>query len=537
MHILQVTLYSKLVAELSRVSENNINIRYLFIAFLIYKIFTTPYFVEPFQNFCEKWQRSKDESVLIIPQHKRIFTTYTGNQTRESVQQLYSDRFRALNYYLSKHLPSNINKMVEISRRESKSIWETETIDYILLPIQEEKILIDPENDIYFEIFIKEENKDSDEKKQKDVTSYKNYTYKLTKRGKNQFHVLEKFIENSVAEYKNEILNKKQQSVFEYLKYKKDDDDNCEMVFYKYPFRSNKYLDKNIFFEGKVEFIKYVDRFVKKSDPDEKSPAEQQYEDAGITFKSGIMMIGPPGCGKSSTIRGILNRTKRHGILVRWSSLNTCSEFTALLRSTKINGVKYEPGELCFIFEDFDANNDEILKCRTTKTDSISIEQEKLSNLAMNDFSSEESADDIKQELLKTKKTMETMILLQNQKKEDALTLECVLNTIDGIMELHDVMLIFTTNHLEKIDPAFIRPGRIDYILKLDLASVCVIKEMIAHKYRNECLDIDQYQSYFDRINGSVISPADIQMTCLKYGPGEIENCLEELIKKTVVHL
>jgi hypothetical protein len=488
-----------------------------------------------FERYYNKWRNPEEESILIIPQHKRIFTTYSGGQSRETVQQLYSDRFRALNYFLSEYLPQDINKMIEISRRETKSIWDTETVDYILLPTQNEKILIDKQQEIYFEISITEENRDSDDKKTKDVSSYKNYTYKLSKRGKNKFAVLNNFLEECIAEYKNKILNKKDQSIFEYIKYTKDEDDRCEMVFRKYPFRSNKYLEKNIFFEGKTDFIDYVDRFVMKSDPLEKNASEQQYEDAGITFKAGIMMIGPPGCGKSSTIRGILNRTKRHGVLVRWSSLNSCSEFCALLRSTKINGVEYDPSELCFIFEDFDANNDDILKCRSTKkTDSIDLPGEHYS-FTSSDCSSEASADDIKQELAKTKKALETMVMIQNQKKDDSLTLECVLNTIDGIMELHNIMLIFTTNHLEKIDPAFTRPGRIDYILKLEKATVPTIREMVAYKYRNENIDIKDYDDYFKRMNGGIVSPADIQITCLKYGLGEINECLEELVKKTSI--
>jgi chaperone BCS1 len=266
-----------------------------------------------------------------------------------------------------------------------------------------------------------------------------------------------------------------------------------------------------------------------KSDPMEKNPSEEQYEDAGITFKAGIMMIGPPGCGKSSTIRGILNRTKRHGILVRWSALNSCTEFSSLLRCTKINGVNYDPSELCFIFEDFDANEDDVLKCRSEKKAAKEIPHQ--ISFVSNDNESASEDDNLKQELSKTKKALENIMMIQ--KKEDALTLECVLNTIDGIMELHNIMLIFTTNHLEKIDPAFTRPGRIDYILKLERACVSTIREMIAYKYRRENIDMTQYDRYFEKMNGHIISPADVQITCLKYGAGEIEQCLEELLGRT----
>jgi hypothetical protein len=530
-HVLQVSMYSKIISELMKfASIEKINIHYIVCVFILYQIFTSPVCKEHIEKYFNKWKNENDESVIIIPQHKRVFSTHSGGHTRETVQQLYSERFRALNFYLSEYLPKDIDKMIEISRRENKSIWDSETVDYILLPVKNEKILIDKVNNIYFEISITEESKDSDEKKSKDISSYKNYTYKLSKKGKGQFHVLNKFLNDCIAEYKNKILNKKEQCIFEYIKYSKDeDDDRCDFTFRKYPFRSNKHLDKNIFFEGKQDFIQYVDRFIMKSDPLDKNPSEEQYEDAGITFKAGIMMIGPPGCGKSSTIRGILNRTKRHGILVRWSALNSCSEFSSLLRCTKINGVNYDPSELCFIFEDFDANDDDVLKCRSEKKAAKELPQQ--ISFASNDSETTIDDDNVKQELCKTKKALENIMMLQ--KKEDALTLECVLNTIDGIMELHNIMLIFTTNHLEKIDPAFTRPGRIDYILKLERACVSTIREMIEYKYRRENIDITQYEGYFEKMNGYIISPADVQITCLKYGVGEIEQCLEELVKKT----
>lgn len=528
--VVQVTLYSKIVNEaMTLVTKEN---KYIYIAlflFMLYKIFNTEYVREYYENWTKSWTNTPEESIIIIPQHKRIFTTYSGSQMRESVQQLYSERFRAINYYLEKCHPSNINKMIEISRRETKSIWDPETVDYIMLPINNEKMLLNRELEIYFEITIKEENKDLDEKKSKDMTCYKNYTYKLSKTGPCGFSILNQFMENLVTEYKNEFLNKKEQSIFEYIKYKRDEEDRCELVFRKYPFRSNKFLDKNIFFENKDEFVQYIDRFIKKADSNQKNQAEAQYEDAGVTFKASIMMMGPPGCGKSSTIRGILNRTKRHGVLVRWSAISTCTEFCSLLRTTKINDVQYEPGELCFIFEDFDANGDDVLKSRS---DIIDLPAEHYS-FSTCESVSEASDDHDKNELKKTKKLLEQMMTLHNQKKDDALTLECVLNTIDGIVELHDLMLIFTTNHLEKIDSAFTRPGRIDYVLNLGLASTQTIKQMLLHKYRNETVELKRYDKLFGKLKGGVISPADIQMTCLKYGPAQFKECLEELVKKT----
>jgi len=529
--ILQVTMYSKIINEtISVATENNKYIYWGLFLFAMVRVVQLPYTKQYLKNWLDSWEKKRDESFIIIPQHKRVFTTFCGGQSRETVQLLYSDRFRAINHYLEKHHPEDINKMVEISRRETKSVWENEVIDYLLLPVHNERILLNKNLGIYFEISITEEQKDGDDKKTKDVTSYKNYTYKLTKYGKNQYSLLNRFMEDCITTYKNETINKKEQSIFEYIKYKKDDEDRYELVFRKYPFRSNKFLDKNIFFEGKPEFIKYVDQFVKKTDSSVKTDAEKQYEDAGVTFKAGILMTGPPGCGKSSTIRGILNRTGRNGVVVSWSSITSSSEFRALMRSTKINDVQYEPGELCFIFEDFDANLDEVLKTRDQCSEFDVITSDFCSIFPQKEGS--ESKDDT--ELSKKRSFIEQMMMAQNHKKDDALTLECVLNTIDGIIELHDIMLIFTTNHIEKIDPAFTRPGRMDYVLKLTNASSEIIREMVRHKYREDHeIDWKDYDYLIHKIKGNIISPAEVQLTCLKYGKGQIKDCLNELVKKT----
>jgi chaperone BCS1 len=46
-----------------------------------------------------------------------------------------------------------------------------------------------------------------------------------------------------------------------------------------------------------------------------------------------------------------------------------------------------------------------------------------------------------------------------------------LLNSLDGLSAPTNTIYIFTTNHIEKLDQALIRPGRID--LKIDLGGVC----------------------------------------------------------------
>ena len=60
--------------------------------------------------------------------------------------------------------------------------------------------------------------------------------------------------------------------------------ENCgsELIYREFPFKSNKFLDKNIFFEGRKEFIEYIDYF--STDQDDKTDI---YSISGITKKLG----------------------------------------------------------------------------------------------------------------------------------------------------------------------------------------------------------------------------------------------------------
>ena len=124
---------------------------------------------------------------------------------------------------------------------------------------------------------------------------------------------------------------------------------------------------------------------------------------------------------------------------------------------------------------------------------------------------------------------MQKIMLLNKPQIEDELTLECVLNVLDGIIELHNAMIIFTTNHLEQIDPAFTRSGRIDFHLEFKLATVNIIKEML-YKIRKIDVTNAKYKKFFDKMKDYVISPADVQNICFKYKNENVTEILNDII-------
>jgi ATP-dependent 26S proteasome regulatory subunit len=64
-----------------------------------------------------------------------------------------------------------------------------------------------------------------------------------------------------------------------------------------------------------------------------------------------------------------------------------------------------------------------------------------------------------------------------------SLSFSGILNAIDGVAASEARLLFMTTNHIEKLDPALIRPGRIDVKFEMSLATQPMIAQMFRHFY------------------------------------------------------
>lgn len=66
---------------------------------------------------------------------------------------------------------------------------------------------------------------------------------------------------------------------------------------------------------------------------------------------------------------------------------------------------------------------------------------------------------------------------------------DMVLNILDGVQKVGDVMTVFTTNHINNINPALQRPGRIDEIITIGAADAegrmkLIVRTILANKNR-----------------------------------------------------
>ena len=136
----------------------------------------------------------------------------------------------------------------------------------------------------------------------------------------------------------------------------------------------------------------------------------------GIRIKKGICLQGDPGTGKTLSLRYIKRKCQEKGIYFR--AFEGAKDFIE-------NKDELEKKESSvFVFEDFDA---------------FALERDKGAG--------------------------------PNQ------LLQVLLNELDGIDILSNIVSIFTTNHIENIDAAMLRPGRIDKVFVFDTPGEAEIKE------------------------------------------------------------
>lgn len=65
-------------------------------------------------------------------------------------------------------------------------------------------------------------------------------------------------------------------------------------------------------------------------------------------------------------------------------------------------------------------------------------------------------------------------------------TFSGLLNTLDGVASSEERLVFMTTNHLDRLDPALIRPGRVDVKQEIGLASKSQLRKMYRRFYPDQ---------------------------------------------------
>jgi hypothetical protein len=98
---------------------------------------------------------------------------------------------------------------------------------------------------------------------------------------------------------------------------------------------------------------------------------------------------------------------------------------------------------------------------------------------------------------------MSYQVSTENENRyQSGVTFSGFLNALDGVASGEERILFMTTNHLDLLDPALIRPGRVDVLELIDDASPAQARQLFTLFYRIEggMLEVEKMAETFERI-------------------------------------
>jgi len=431
-----------------------------------------------------------------------ISTTFYDSELNQTNS--FGDRFKSLWNHIIKNVNENksINHIKEYSF-ETNHYQRTNRDLGIYMVVQDKQFLISKDLEIYAYTIISNEEQDSDDKNSSGKSAKRlNKIEKITIQlfsYKSDINTIKEFVEDLTKKYLSSIEDLRDNKRFIYTLTKAKYDESRYELWDENLFSSTRQFN-NIFFKDKSILIKKIDFFLNN---------KEWYYEKGIPYSIGIGMHGPPGTGKTSLIKAIANYTNRHVIVISLKLIKTKKQLDNIFFEERYNSdnKKCSIGfdKKIIVFEDIDCIGDIVLDREKKKNKSITgfgkkIDFEELTN------TSKVNVGDLLETIVATEKATDKVcefpkILLE----DEPITLDDILNIWDGIRETPGRIMIISSNHYRDLDPALIRPGRIDITLELSYASRKIIKEMYEHLF-DETIEFDKLEN----VEENFYSPAEI---------------------------
>lgn len=199
------------------------------------------------------------------------------------------------------------------------------------------------------------------------------------------------------------------------------------------------------------------------------------YSDRGIPYRRGYLLHGKPGCGKTSFITALAGEVRMNIYVINLASKALNDEVLAeLMRGVPYRGI--------VLFEDIDAA---------------------FVPNGPGDGSESDSEDEGRGRA--------------RENLGNGVTFSGLLNVLDGVASAEGRVVFFTTNHFSRLSKALIRPGRVDVIVKVGLATVTQARRMF-HRFYEE---LDEAEALADRFAASFlpdsVSMAQLQAYLMNY--------------------
>lgn len=169
--------------------------------------------------------------------------------------------------------------------------------------------------------------------------------------------------------------------------------------------------------------------------------SREWYAERGIPWRRGYLFYGPPGTGKSSLVAALASEFEM--------SVAVMSLAGFVSDDRVVQAMRRQPEHSILLMEDIDA------------------------------------------------------AITREKKEDDRVSFSAVLNALDGIAAPEGRIVVMTTNHIAKLDPALIRPGRIDLRVEIGLATADQASRMFSRYYGADGTDFGRH--------AEAMAPARIQ--------------------------
>lgn len=455
---------------------------------------------------------------------------------RPRTNNFFSMRFRALWCHLQKNKNKGIYGFKEFPNCESyddddddrqSEMNEKKLCDDIFVVDQSASFEFEEKSGIYCKVSIEQTERNNDDKKnvqgaQMETVKIQIYSYKKT------MNELENYVNKITENYLDTLYESRRNTSFiyslvDFSKYDNVSKENTMPLWDECRFNSSRRFD-TIFFEEKEQLINKLDFFENNRD---------WYQREGHPYTLGIGLHGPPGTGKTSIIKCIANKLKRHLVVIPLSKIKTQRQFHQAFFENEYshknakNPISFE--KKIIVFEDIDCMADVIMeRKRETNQENTSSTKDELLKAIKNEFlKNNDSSSSLSSS--NSVNNLPSLSSLMNSSSgtdatNDKITLSFILNVIDGIRETPGRIMIITSNHYDKIDKALVRPGRIDMTLEMKNASIKVIEQVIQHYY-----GVEIPRRVRSKLRDDVVSPA--MLINLRFHSKNVDEYYENLMK------
>ncbi|KAM0954043.1 putative AAA+ ATPase domain, ATPase, AAA-type, core, AAA-type ATPase domain-containing protein [Dioscorea sansibarensis] len=225
------------------------------------------------------------------------------------------------------------------------------------------------------------------------------------------------------------------------------------------------------------------------------SKSKAYYAKIGKAWKRGYLLYGPPGTGKSTMIAAMANLLDYDVYDLELAAVKNNSALRKLMLETTSKSI--------IVVEDIDCSL-ELSGKRKAEGGSLEGKEEE-------------------------KKAMGG----PPDKEESKVTLSGLLNCIDGLWSAcgGEKVIVFTTNHIDKLDPALIRRGRMDKHIELGYCGYEGFKVLAKNYLGVESHEL--FDSIHELLMEKKMSPADVAESLMPKNECEdhVEVCLGNLVK------